>query len=181
MMKKCLVVFLMLMTICMCGFAEDEMDTSEQQKKVQELGIPTVTSVGELKNLADNLWNGGDYEGAAQVYSKYSEQANWLANIISANLEPYYSADYDTKKYWNLYGGIDLDSLTPLETTANEYKSERNRAMVYEGLCYYNMKDYGKALPLLLKALDILEADQGALWKTAIKTVCTMVGVTVPF
>ena len=180
-MKKCLVVFLMLMTICMCGFAEDEMDTSEQQKKVQELGIPTATSVGELKNLADNLWNGGDYEGAAQVYKKYSEQANWLANIISTNLEPYYNADYKTRENWGYNGRLGLKQLAPLETTANEYKSERNRAMVYEGLCYYNMRDYGKALPLLLKALDILDESQKDVWETAIKTVCMMVGVTVPF
>lgn len=177
-MRKFLIVLMLLLMTFACGAAEDEMDISEQQKKVQELGIPTTASVEELKNLADNLYASGEYEGAAQVYNKYSQQANWLANIISTCLEPYYGASYDDRKDWRITNKkMTVSLLAPFEEKANGYKYERNRAVLYEGMCYYKMNDYSRALPMLLKALDILDHSQEDDWKLAMGTVCSMVGV----
>ena len=136
----------------------DEFDLSEEQGKVAELGIPTISSVAELKKEADDLYAAKDYKNAATAYAVYAKNANWLANIISGTLEPYYGASYDDRKNW-YPKKMEYSSLSSAESTANGYKSERNRAMLYEGLCYYYENDYETAIPLLLKALDLIEID----------------------
>lgn len=178
--KRVLIVMMILCMMFACAMAEDEMDISSQQQKVEELGIPTLNSVEKMKQNADALWNVGNYPEAAVAYNNYASNANWIANIISAGLEPFYHADYDARKSWNFYHKeMTMDALAPYEQIANRYKSERNRAMVLEGLCYYNMGEYTRAMPLLLKVLDILEETQETEWKLAMKALYSMVGYTV--
>ena len=105
MMKRILALLLCLMlALPIAAFAESadsadsEFDLSADQEKIAELGVPTVSAVAELKSNADTLWKNGDYEAAARAYAEYAKQANWLANIISGGLEPFYSASYDDRK-----------------------------------------------------------------------------------
>ena len=177
-----LVCCLALMLPMMTAFAESdveadsEFDFSEEQKKVEDLGIPTVNSVAELKAKADELWQSKNYEEAAPAYAAYAKQANWLANIISGGLEPYYGASYDDRKDWSPKE-LKLKDLIRAESTSNDYKSERNRAMLYEGLCYYNLGDYEQALPLLIKALDLIEIEDETNWKLGMDALYSIVGL----
>ena len=147
MMKRILALLLCLMlALPIAAFAESadsadsEFDLSADQEKIAELGVPTVSAVAELKSNADTLWKNGDYEAAARAYAEYAKQANWLANIISGGLEPFYSASYDDRKNW-YPDQLSFSDLSSAESKANSYKAERNRAMLYEGLCYYNLGD----------------------------------------
>lgn len=63
------------------------------------------------------------------------------------------------------------------ESTANKYKAERNRAMAYEALCYYNLGDYTTAVPLLTKALDLIEIDQVEYWELCTNALYDIVGL----
>ena len=183
MMKRVLALFccLFLMAPVMIAFAEttdeadSEFDLSEEQQRIEELGIPTVSSVATMKAEADELWNNKDYEAAAIAYSEYAEQANWLANIISAGLEPYYSASYDDRDNW-YPDELSFTALATAETTSNSYKSERNRAMLYEGLCYYYLNDYESALPLLINALELIEIEDEENWGLGMEALYSIVG-----
>ena len=153
-------------------------DLSEQEDKVKELGIPTTKSVAELKKAADDLWSANDYAAAADAYAVYAKQANWLANIISAALEPFYGASYDDRKSFSI-SSFDKTSnykLASCESKANSYKAERNRAMLYEGLCYYNLNQYELALPLLIKALDLIDINDTTNWKLGMNALYDIVG-----
>lgn len=150
-------------------------DLSEEQDMISELGIPTMSSVFDLSEKADGLWDAEEYKNAADAYATLAEQANWLANILSAGLEPYYSADYDDRKDFSPQK-IDISDLVVYETASNTFKSERNRAMLYEGLCYYNIGDYEMALPLLIKALDIIEITDEENWELGMQALYSIVG-----
>ncbi len=67
--------------------------------------------------------------------------------------------------------------LTDQEKTANEYKEERNRAMGREALCYYNLGDYKTAVPLLTKALDLIDIEQIDLWTECLNAMNSIVGL----
>ena len=71
---------------------------------------------------------------------------------------------------------IDISDLAMYETASNTFKSERNRAMLYEGLCYYNIGDYEMALPLLIKALDIIEITDEENWELGMQALYSIVG-----
>ena len=85
------------------------------------------------------------------------------------------SASYDDRKGW-YPDQLSFSDLSNAESKANSYKAERNRAMLYEGLCYYNLGDYETALPLLLKALDLIELDDETNWSLAMNAVYSIVG-----
>ena len=186
-MKRLMTLFLIPCILIGCiisACAEEEtptttdntFDLSSEQQKIAELGIPTVSSVATLKSNADALWEAKDYSNAAVAYANYAEQVNWLANIISGGLEPYYGASYDDKESFSVWSFGGDYSLISAESTANSYKGERNRAMVYEGLCFYNMNDYESALPLLLKALDLIEISDTTNWQLAMNALYSIVG-----
>ena len=155
-------------------------DFSEQEAKIKELGVPTVSSVADLKKVADDLWNAKDYIAAADAYATYAKQANWLANLITAGLEPYYGASYDNRKNFSFSGfkkGTNYKhDLAAAERKANSYKTERNRAMLREGLCYYNLGQYEIALPLLIKALDLIDIEDTDNWQIGMNALYDIIG-----
>ena len=180
-MKKLISIMLIACFVCsgaLCTFAEesdDPFDLSDEQQKISELGIPTVSSVAQLKAEADALWEKKDYQNAAPAYAYYAKQANWLANLITAGLEPYYSASSSKKKDWDPPYQF-IGTLASAESMSNEYKKERNRAMLYEGMCYYYMNNYEIALPKLIKALDVIEVTEITYWKLGMEALFSIVG-----
>lgn len=90
-------------------------------------------------------------------------------------MDPYYGASYDDRKSFSPRT-LDLTDLAKAETQSNSYKGERNRAMLYEGLCYYNLNEYETALPLLIKALDLIEIKDETNWKLGMEALYSIVG-----
>lgn len=180
-MKKIvgLVLLVAMLMTSLAATAEgttDEFDISEDVAKVNELGIPTVSSVAELKNTADSLWNAGDYQAAAEAYSIYAKNANWLANLISASVEPFYGgSNKEQENFFYKNSDAFVDTIVGAESAANSYKAERNRAWSYEALCYYNLGDYATAVPLLTKALDLIEIEQTEYWELCINALYDIV------
>ena len=152
-------------------------DLSEEQELIEELGIPTVSSVDELLNEATSLWEKKEYEEAADVYASLAQQSNWLANILSSALEPYYSADYEDREEF-APEILNVGELAVYEALSNSYKTTRNQAMLYEGLCYYYLSDYETALPLLIKSLDIIEIDDEENWKLGLQALYSIIGLS---
>lgn len=178
-MKKIVSLLLCLMMLGSYSlvFAEDAFDTSADTQQVEELGIPTTASVNALKVKADNLWKEKKYAEAAEAYEVYAKQVNWLANLVSSGLDPFYNASSsDRKDYYPSDTTMRTSSLAKYEREANDYKKERNRAIMNQGLCYYYLKDYESALPLLLKSLDLFSLDEVANWKTAMTALYDIIG-----
>ena len=164
-MKKFLVLALLLFSAV--SFAEeskivDPFDLSASTSKVNELGVITKPEVDALEVKAKELFNAGNYKAAIPVLIEYSKKANWLANLISANLDPYYGASYDDRKS---YSYAKLKPLIPLESLANDYKKKRNIAFAMQGECLLKTGDKKGAIPVLLKALDLISLDNDVWWE----------------
>lgn len=166
-MKKLLVFAIAFLFCSGAVFAEepknvDPFDLSASSSKVKELGIITKPEVDALETKAKELFNAGKYKAAIPVLIEYSKKANWLANLIQASLDPYYGASYDDRKS---YSYAKLKPLIPLESLANSYKKKRNIALAMQGECLLKTGDEKGAVPVLLKALDLIHIDNDVWWE----------------
>lgn len=142
----------------------DPFDLSSTQKQVDELGVPTVSEVNSLESKAKELYSSGNYSAALPVLEEYAKKANWLANLISAGLEPYYGASYDDRKDFPY---SKASKLIPIEATANDYRKKRNRAMVMQAECLIKTGKKEKAVSLLVRALDLIDIENEEWWDKA--------------
>lgn len=149
----------------------DVLDNSAELAEVEENGIPTEMIVNEMKTNADALYTDGKYEEAADAYYETAKVANYLANIMSRCIEPYYSARSDSKSIPEEI----RDSLATLEKKSNILKNIRNTCYVYQGLCYSNSGDKELALAVLLNALSIIETSQRDIWTLAAEEVMVLI------
>ncbi len=139
----------------------DPFDLSASASKVEELGVITRPEVDALEEKAKNLFNSGNCKAAIPVLIEYSKKSNWLANLIAATLDPYYGASYDDRKG---YSYDKLKPLIPLESLSNDYKKKRNIAFAMQGECLTKLGDNKGAIPVLLKALDLIDIDNDIWW-----------------
>jgi hypothetical protein len=140
----------------------DPFDLSASQSKVKELGVITKTEVDALEEKAKKLFNSGNCKSAVPALKEYSKKSNWLANLIASSLKPYYSASYDDRKS---YPYEKLKPLIPLEKLSNDYKQKRNIALAMHGECLLKLGNKDEAVPVLIKALDLINIDNEAWWK----------------
>lgn len=153
----------------------DPFDLSESSSKITELGIITKPEVDALENKAKELFNAENYSAAIPVLTDYAKKSNWLANMIAANLEPYYSASYDER---NEYPFAKLKPMVPLESMANDYKKKRNIAFAMKGECLVKLGKTEEAVPVLLKALDLINLDNEVWWKRTSNNLLGILKVT---
>jgi tetratricopeptide (TPR) repeat protein len=142
----------------------DPFDLSKILASIEELGVPTVTTVSQIENNAKTLFEQEKWLEAAEAFGQAARHENWLANLISAGLEPYYGSSYDDKK---TYDYSKLKSLIPLEKMSNEYKSRRNQSMILQAECYEQLGNKTKAVALYVKALDLMNVDEQIWWDKA--------------
>lgn len=152
---------------------DDPLDLSSQLEKVEKHGVPTVAMVQEMKEKAEMLYTNQMWEDAAVAYEEFAQKANWLANLISQCVEPYYSASYDDRKNISY---TTLKEYIPYEDKANKLKFQRNVAYVRIGLCYKNMGNNSQAVTYLHKGLDLLDIDQKVEWSEAASALAEIVG-----
>ncbi len=181
-MKKVL-VFLVALTSTVCAFAQteaakkesDPLDLSRELEKIAEYGVPTVQLVDQMKVKADTLYQSQSWSDAIVAYEEYAKKANWLANLISQCVEPYYSASYDDRKNVSY---STLKKYIPYESAANNYKKLRNQAYVRIGLCYKNLGNVDKAVAYLYKGLDLVDMKSTTDWSEAVTALSEIVGYT---
>ena len=144
--------------------SEDPLDISKQMEQIKKYGVPTIATVAEMKTKADALYESQSWKEAALAYEVYAKNVNWLANLLSQCVQPYYSASYDDRKNTSY---STLKPFIPFESKANECKRERNIAYVKIGLCYKNMGDIKNAIAYLHKGLDLLDVKEIVYWTMA--------------
>lgn len=162
-MKLITIILLLFLPFNIFSQASD-IDMTKIQSEIDEYGVPTVGSVDQMLINADRLYDNRNWQEAADAYALFAKNANWLANLLSSGLEPYYSASYDDKK--NINYSI-ISPLVQYETKANYYKSQRNKAILRQGVCFYNMNDHKTSLTFILKALDLIGIKDTDQWKEA--------------
>lgn len=174
-MKRVFIAFGLLLVFVGVTRAQekDPMDVSSEMEKIEKYGVPTVDAVSELKHRADSLYNAKDWEKAAIALDDYAKNANWLANLLSQCVEPYYSASYDDKKSISYFS---LKPFVPFEDKANSLKEGRNEAYVKIGICQKELGNTKKAVAYLYKGLDLLSVDQRAYWEIAKNAIAEIVG-----
>ena len=177
---RSVLMLMFLATPCSVVFAqEDPFDLTAAQEQVEQLGIPAVSKVEALGQQATSLFESEDCEEALGKLEAYARQANFLANIISAGIEPYYDASYDDKK---LLGGVyaSVLDLAAFEKMSNDYKKKRNQAMVMQGICLKKMGRGKEATSQLMKAIELIDIDSLAVWIQARTALYELVEVELP-
>lgn len=154
----------------------NSLDLSMQKEQVEKYGVPTIKTVEEMKNKADALYDSESWEQAIVAYEIYATHVNWLANLLSQCVEPYYSASYDERKATTY---LTLKPFVPFEDKANECKTNRNQAYVKIGLCYKNIGDVKNSVIYLHKALDLLSVDDIVYWTLAKDALAEILGFDV--
>ena len=152
---------------------KDPLDVSSELERIEKYGVPTVEVVENLKIKADSLYNAKDWQNAIEALENYATNANWLANLLSQCVEPYYSANYDDKKNISYFS---LKPYIPFENKANDLKRERNVSYVKIGICYKNLRNNKKAIAYLYKGLDLLSVEQTEYWIIAKNAIAEIVG-----
>ena len=154
--------------------SNDPFDLSASQKQVKELGVITQAEVNNLETKAKELYRVGNCKDAQPILEEFARKANWLANMISATLDPYYGASYDDRKD---YPFSKVKPLIPLETLSNDYKQKRNIAFAMQGDCFVQTGDYERAIPMLLKALDLIDIENEVWWEKTRNNLLKIIGV----
>ena len=174
-MKRIIIAFGLVMVFAGIAQAQekDPLDVSSEMEKIEKYGVPTVDAVNRLKYQADSLYNAKDWENAAVVLDDYARNANWLANLLSQCVEPYYSASYKDKETTS-YSTI--KPFIPFENQANRLKEGRNEAYVKMGICQKELGNTKKAVAYLYKGLDLLSVDQTTYWHIAKDAIAEIVG-----
>ena len=152
---------------------DDSLSVSKFKDQVGEVGIPTVASAYKQKEEAESLFDAEKWVEAEAAYKALADNANFLANIISQGLRPYYSASHDGQT--NLSRDV-IRKLAPDEELSDHYKMVRNVAFLRMGICFFNMKAFEDALPLLMKSLDLISIDEYDDWRQARKYLYDIIG-----
>ena len=167
---KTKLTFLALLFVAFSGSAQvkekedkniDPLDITKELEQINKYGTPTISTVDELGKKAETLYGSQSWKEAIIAYEDYAKNANWLANLLSQCVEPYYSASYDDRKSISF---TTIKDFMPFEKKSNEYKQSRNRAYVKIGLCYKNLGDIKKATAYLYKGLELLTVDDSEYW-----------------
>lgn len=154
--------------------SSDPFDVSTSVSKIEELGVITKPEVDGLESEARDLFKTGKYEEAIPVLEEFAKKANWLSNLISANLDPFYSADYDERKEYPYHL---IEPLIELEKMANDYKRKRDIALAMQGECLLKIGNEKDAVPVLLKALDLLDLHNDYWWERTRTNLLTIIKV----
>ncbi|WP_113907496.1 hypothetical protein [Aliidiomarina celeris] len=158
------------------GEIDDPFDVSERQSEIEELGVVKQPAVDALEERSRELFNSGDCVAAVPVLDEYARKSNALANVIAQTLEPYYSASYDDRQD---FPTSRLQPLIPLESLANSYKQKRNIAYAMQGECLLKLGREEEALPILSRALDLIDIDNETWWVRTRNNLLQVVGVEV--
>ncbi len=138
----------------------DPFDFSSSASQVDRLGIVTKPEVDELRRVVTEHFNAGNCDAALPLLEELSRKSNWLANMVSSTLSPFYSASREDRRSY-----VKIVPLIPLENMSNEYKNVRNVAFAMQGECLTKIGRQEQAIPVLLKALDLLTLDDEEWWE----------------
>lgn len=172
-MKRKIIILLLFIPLVSLSAIDSILDTEEYDTQVDEYGIPTLSGVASLKTQADRFYANNDWGNALEVYKQHAKESNFLANIISQGMEPYYSASYDEKNNF-----VFTSTLVPYARKSNNIKKDRNISFLRMGICYYNLGDSNKALSMLMKALDLIDIDSTDSWNEARTYLYKIIGYT---
>lgn len=173
-------IFFVVIMFCSGALAQTEksienpLDISKYQSQIAEMGIPTDEAVRQIADKAQALFNEGDYEKALPVLQEWARKANWLANIVAAGLEPFYSASYDDRKNFP-YQRISL--LVPFENTANDLKTQRNHALIMQAECLVHLNRADEAMGIYMRVLDLIQVKDWDWWLRAANGLYKLVGI----
>lgn len=153
---------------------ETEQAIRSTSQQVERLGVPSPQQVDSLRERAYNLYEADSCSTAVKALQTHAKKANWLTNVISQGLEPFYDASYDDQE--NVSAGR-VRILGNFEDSANELKRERNESYVMIAECEREMGNQNVAMVYYMSALDLIDVEDQSLWDRARTGLYETVGV----
>ena len=149
-------------------------DLGETEESIREHGLPTVDHVAHLEAKAQELFDNEKGAVAIDALAAYARGANTLANILAAGLQPFYDASYDDQQN---VPQSEIGKLAEFERLANAYRRKRDRAYVRQAHCYVEIGELEKAVPLLIRSLELMSMEESKMWTAARSLLYRIVGV----
>jgi tetratricopeptide (TPR) repeat protein len=153
---------------------DDPTQLGEYQELVNKNIFPTISSVQSAKEKATAAFNSNDCENAIEALDTWLETSNWLSNLVSQGLEPFYSASYDDRENFSY---DKLDKLVPLENLANEQRTDRNHALVMKAECLAKLNRDVEAVATYGRALELIDVEDWEWWTRAANGLYELIGV----
>ena len=139
----------------------DPLDLSSSREKLGKLGIATPSVISGLESKAKTLVAANDCRNAIPALETFARQANTLANLITAGLQPFYGASDDDRRR------ASVGELAKYESLANDYKAKRDHAVVLQAECAAKLGQRDQAATLFINALNLLSVDDTEWWDRA--------------
>ena len=133
-------------------------------RRIEELGVPTPALIDELEASAYALLESEGCDVAIDAFEEFGRQANWLANLISGGLEPFYRASVSDQRELPV---VRIGMLADYERMANDLKVRRNAAMIAQGECLLELDEKGEGTALLLNVLRLTRVSDEEEWDRA--------------
>lgn len=155
--------------------ADNPLDISKYKDISSASSLPTPASVTTLKTNAQALVTADKCADALPVLEAWAQQANWMANLVTAGLQPFYSSSANDRRSLDLKA---YDVLTPMERMSNEYKDERNLASVMRAECLVKLNRPGEAAAVYARALDLISLTNRPMWLRATNGLYRLIGLS---
>ena len=178
-MRKRLIVLLMMMCMAVIPMGvlaeengskvENDMDISDIKKMIEENGVPTIVLINELKQEADDLYEGEKYLEASEAYHTAAKEAQVLANIMGQCYIP-----HNNGSQLSIPEGIQ-EAVSGMLEEAVKLIRIRNTCIVYEGICYSRMGDNTEAMSILYDALDLISNEEQSTWELAVNEIIALI------
>lgn len=143
---------------------ETEQQIRSTSEQVERLGVPSPEEVDSLRERAYSLYKADSCSTAVPALQTHAEKANWLANVISKGLQPYYDASYDEQESMSVGR---MTELAEYEKSSNELKRQRNRSYVLVAECERKIGNSNLAMVYYMSVLDLIDTDNQDLWDRA--------------
>lgn len=176
-MKK----ILLFLTLCLSSSLAQQTDAlanptdiSGYADLIKQGQLPTPKTVEAAKTRATALFDAKNCSEAMPALDNWATQANWLANLLKAGLEPYYNAASSDRK---TVSGAFLSELAAFEGKSNLYKRERNLANVMKAECMVLNNQKVEAAALLARTLDYIDIEDRTLWDRARKDLFALIEI----
>ena len=133
-------------------------------ERIRKIGVPTPEIVENMRIRAINLYEEGNWALAIDSLKQFSHKANWLANLISKGLQPFYDASYSDRQS---VSRSQIGRLAEYESLSNELKSQRNQAYVMIAECYLKIGEPDLATAYFFQSLELIPVSELEQWDRA--------------
>ena len=149
----CLLLLLAFSTVFV--FAQESVfDLANVEQEINKHGVPTLESVDKIGIEANKLYLEENWSESAKAYELYYHYCNLLTNLFYKLAEPHVESEKDAYIIGFYYPDL-ISEFENLENKLYYYWAEKDKAILRQGICFFNLGNHNKSLPLIIQYLNV--------------------------